>query len=81
METWVACTDCGVSTDRIEGAYSERPAALLAWNRRAEGIGESRREPLTWAAWATEYANKHGSPPNGREVYEALAGITAEPQA
>lgn len=47
VETWIACTNCGVSTERIEGAYSERPTALLAWNRRAEGIGESRREPLT----------------------------------
>ena len=33
-DTWVECTNCFVSTDRIEGAYCEPEAAIDLWNRR-----------------------------------------------
>ena len=33
-ETWVACEACGLSTDRVEGAYSEHETAVALWNRR-----------------------------------------------
>jgi Lar family restriction alleviation protein len=35
VETWVECDDCEASTARIEGAYSERPAAAAYWNQRS----------------------------------------------
>jgi Lar family restriction alleviation protein len=43
VETWVECDDCGVRTDPVEGAYSERPAAAYSWNRRAP-LGDTKRD-------------------------------------
>lgn len=59
METWVRCKDCGVATDRYEGAYSDPESAAAAWNERApasephqsEGTGSDARDMaiVTWA--------------------------------
>ncbi|MCC2632137.1 MAG: Restriction alleviation protein Lar [Ramlibacter sp.] len=45
MEAWVICDSCGASSERIEGAYSERPAAAAAWNRRTSPA--SPAQPIT----------------------------------
>lgn len=33
-ETWVECTGCGVSTDRVDAPYSEPLTARALWNTR-----------------------------------------------
>jgi hypothetical protein len=32
METWVECPSCGMTTDYIEGAYSDPDTAKWLWN-------------------------------------------------
>ena len=43
VETWVECTGCLCSTDRIEDAYSDSEAAASLWNdRRAPSTEKGR---------------------------------------
>lgn len=45
VDTWIVCTSCGASSDRVEDAYSDPGSAALIWNARADAARQDRPDP------------------------------------
>jgi Lar family restriction alleviation protein len=60
VEAWVICIDCGASSGRVEGAYSDRPTAAAAWNRRHEMPKSMVHRLATQMGWSPPSTPKQG---------------------